>query len=83
MRANGQVLRHWAEGVSTDWEQIRSWAKRILTRKRVADIALLSTTVAILAVILFSLYKAIQNHTITGISPYLSYANWQPSVPGY
>ena len=83
MRATGQILRHWAEGVSADWEQIRSQAERILTKERVADIALLATTVAILAVVLFSLYKAVQNHTIVGISPYLSSANWQLSIPGY
>lgn len=83
MLATGQVLRHWAEGLSTDWEQIRSRAERMLTRERVLSIAVLFATVAVLTVILLSLHRAVQNNTITGISPYLSSANWQLSLAGY
>lgn len=83
MEARSEVLGHWAEQISTDWEQTRSWAQRIFSRERIGSVVLLGSTVAILVAILFSLYRAVQSNTIVGGSPYLSSLNLQLSIPGY
>lgn len=76
MGARTEALGHWVEQISTNREQIRAWVKRVFTGQRISTVALLSTTIAILAALLFSLYKAVQSNTIVGISPYLSSLNW-------
>jgi hypothetical protein len=83
MGAKSEVLGHWLEEISTDWEQIRSWAQSLLTRERIAGIALLASTVTLWAALLFYLYNAFQNYTIVEVSPYLSSLNWQMPVPGH
>jgi len=84
MRAASEVLGDWIEEITADWEQIRSWAERVFTKERIADIALLLFTLALWAVLLFYLYRALLNRTIVGISPYLSSSlDSQLSVPGY
>ena len=82
MGVRSEVLGHWIEEITADWEQIRSWAERVFTKESIADIALLLFTLTFWAVLVFYLYKALQNYTIVGISPYPSSLNSQPSVPG-
>jgi len=83
MGARNEVLGHWAELISTDWEQIRSWPQGVFTGQWIAAVALLSSTIAVLAAVLFSLSKAVQGHAIVGATPYLSSLKWQLPIPGY
>jgi hypothetical protein len=83
MGARSEVLGHWVEEISTDWEQVKSWALSLLTRETVASIVLLASTVALWAVLLSHLYNAFQNYRILEASPYLSSLNWQLPAPGF
>ena len=83
MGAGSEVLGHWVEEISADWQQIKSWAQSLLTRERIASIALLASTVALWAVLLSSLYEAFQNYRILEASPYRSSLNWQLPTPGF
>jgi len=83
MGARSELLGHWVEEISADWEQIKSWVLSLLTRERVASIALLLATVALWAVLVSYLYEAFQNYRILEASPYLSSLNWQLPAPGF
>ena len=83
MQAVGDVLRTVDQEIHLGWRHIRSWAEGVFTKERIANIALLSSIVAILAAVLFSLYRAVQSNTSVDISPYLSSLSWRPPVPGY
>jgi hypothetical protein len=66
MRAYSHVLHdvtHWDfEG----WQHIRSWVTRSLEKEKIAEIALVISTLVILGVIFFSVRQALQNLTMTG-----------------
>ena len=68
MEANENVARNpEAISVYPDWAVVKQWAKSTFTKGRVADIALSTSTMAVLGVVLFSLSQAVQNCTITGL----------------
>ena len=66
MRAYSHVMHdvtHWDfEG----WQHIRSWVERSLEKQKIAEIALVISTLVILGVIFFSVHQALQNLTMTG-----------------
>lgn len=64
MRGHPEVARHWGEGISTDWEQLRSWSDRVFTREKTAEMGALLATLALWAVLLISLYRAAHNYTV-------------------
>ena len=64
MRANTEILRHWAEEISTDWEQLRSWSERAFTKEKIAEMSVLLSTLTLWAVLLFLLYKQVHNYTV-------------------
>lgn len=64
MRANTEVLRHWAEELSTLWEQLRSCPERAFTKEKIAEMSVLLSTLTLWAVLLFLLYKQVHNYTV-------------------
>ena len=66
-----------------DLEGVKEWAKRVFTEDRMVAVALSGSTMAVLGVVLFALYGAMEANTIVAPSPYLSSLNWQLSIPGY
>jgi hypothetical protein len=75
MGSGSEALRYWAEHISTDWEQIGSWAQRVFVGKRIGAVVLLTSTITVLAGVLFSLYRTVQCNAIAGIAPYLPSLN--------
>ena len=65
-RANSDVLYYVTHGDSETWQHIRSRVERFLDKEKIAEIALVTFTLAIWGVILFSVYQALQNLTMTG-----------------
>ena len=53
MGSGSEALRYWAEQISTDWEQIGSWAQRVFTGHRVGAVVFLMSTITVLAAVLF------------------------------
>ncbi len=67
MQANANVVReHKKDSLASDWSVIKQRAKKTLTRERITDTVLVTSSSAILGVILFALHKAMQNFTYTG-----------------
>ena len=83
MQAIGDVLKTLDQEIQLGWQHIRDWAERLFAGDRTAEIVLLPSMLALCAVLLFYLYKALQSHTIVSISPYLSSLTGQLAVPGY
>jgi hypothetical protein len=83
MQSVGDVFRTVDQEIQLGWQHIRDWAERVFTRERNAEIALLASTLALWAVLLFYLYSALQNYTIADMSPYVSSLNGQLGIPGY
>ena len=54
------------ELIRPDWETVKAWVRRAFTRERVADVVVCVSTVTVLGMILHSLNRALQNHTIVG-----------------
>ena len=66
MRANAGALHHLPHWDSETWHDIRSRVARSIEKKRIAEIALVISTLAMWGVILFSVYQTLQNFTMTG-----------------
>jgi len=49
-----------------EWAEVREWAKKSFTQERILDVGLAGGTAIILGVLLYSLYAAMHNYTITG-----------------
>jgi hypothetical protein len=50
--------------------RLRYWADRVFTRQKIAEIAIVASTLTIIGVVLLCLDRAIQDCTITGPLPY-------------
>ena len=83
MQTIGHALRTVDHEIHLGWEHVREWAKSVFTKERIADVTVVVSTVTVLAVMLFALTRAVQNHTIEGISPYASSLNYQQPTPGF
>lgn len=65
MRTDGHTIR--GQGIVApylDLEAVGAWAKRTFSTERIADIVLFASTAAVLGMVLFSLYRAVENYTI-------------------
>jgi hypothetical protein len=49
---------------------MREWAKRTLTKERIADVVVCASTVAVLGLVLNSLHRAMESLTIVGTTPF-------------
>ena len=47
------------------WQQVRAWAKRTLTEERIAEVALVTTTLFLYGLFFFWLHQALQDYTIS------------------
>jgi len=83
MQTISDALKTVDHEIHLGWQHVREWAESVFTKERITDITVVVSTVAILAVILFAFTRAVQNHTIEGVSPYLSSLNYQQPVPGF
>ena len=50
--------------------RLRWWAERVFVRQRIAEIAIVTSTLTIIGVVLLCLIGAIQDRTIIGPFPY-------------
>jgi len=67
MRTDGQTLRGNEMAIpQVDLDSVKEWAQRTFTRERIVDAAVCVSTVSVLGMVLSVLYRAMQNHTITG-----------------
>ena len=68
MRANANVLKgHEIGSLYAEWERVEEWAKRALTRERIAGAAVAGVTVLVFGVLFTSLYHALHNITIVAL----------------
>lgn len=67
MQANTGAHRHVFEGFHVDWNQLRTWREKTMTKERFAEIALLASTVTVLGYVLWWAAKAAENYTILGL----------------
>ena len=67
MQVNTGALRHAFDGLHVDWNHLRNWKQKTLTKERVAEIALLATTATILGYVVWWVAKAAESYTILGI----------------
>ena len=67
MKANTAAQRHVFDGLNFDWNQLRTWREKTLTRERVAEIALFASTATVLGYVVWWAAKAAENYTILGL----------------
>jgi hypothetical protein len=65
-RASAGVFDYVTHEGSETWQHIRSRVARFVEKEKIAEIALVISTLAMWGVILFSVYEALQNFTMTG-----------------
>jgi len=70
MKPISGVLRIADRQISPGWHRLRYWAKRVLTKQRITETAIVTFTVTIIAVVLLHLIGALQDRTITGSLPF-------------
>ena len=52
--------------VPAEWKDIRSWAERLLTKRRMMETGLVMSTVLIWGLLFTALNQALQNYSIVG-----------------
>ena len=67
MQANTGAPRSVFDGFHVDWNQLRTWRDKTLTRERVAEIVLLASTATVLGYVVWWAAKAAENYTILGL----------------
>ena len=67
MQANTGAPRHVFDGWHVDRNHLRAWKHKILNRERLADIALIASTVAVVGYVVWWAAKAAENYTILGL----------------
>ncbi len=67
MKANTATQRHDFDGWHVDWNQVRTWKEKTLTKERVAEIALLASTATALGYVVWWAAKAAEKYTILGL----------------
>jgi len=67
MQANTGASRHVFEGLHLDWNQLRTWRERTLTKETLAEIALFASTATVLGYVVWWAAKAAENYTILGL----------------
>ncbi len=67
MQANTGAPRHVFDGLHLDWNQLRTWREKTMTKERFAEIALLASTATVLGYVVWWAAKAAENYTILGL----------------
>ena len=67
MQANTGAPRHGLDGLHVDWNQVRTWGEKTLTRERLAEIGLTAATGTVLGYVIWWIAKAAENYTILGV----------------
>ena len=67
MQANTGTPRHVFDGLHVDWNQLRTWRDKTLTRERLAEIVLFASTATVLGYVIWWAAKAAENYTILGL----------------
>ena len=73
MQANTDVIGNEAQALTDAWEQARCWATRSWSRERLATVGIAVASVAaflaLVGVVEYALYQAVQNWTVSGVGP--------------
>ena len=73
MQANTDVIRNEAQALPDAWEEARCWATRLCSRERLASVGItvagVAAFLALLGLVEYALYQAVQNWTISGVGP--------------
>jgi hypothetical protein len=64
------VLKTLDRELHLGWRQLRCWAERAFTKQRIAEVAIFTSTLTIIGVVLFYLIGAMQDRTIVRLFPY-------------
>ncbi len=67
MQANAGTQRHVFHGLNVDWNQVRDWKNKALSRERLAEIALSASTAGVLGYIVWWAANAAGSYTILGL----------------
>ena len=67
MQANTGARRHGLDGLHVDWNHLRTWRERTLTKERLAEIGLIAATGTVLGYVIWWAAKAAENYTILGL----------------
>jgi hypothetical protein len=70
MQTPDGILTAVNDEIHLGWHRLRWWAERVFARQRIAEIAIITSTLTIIGVVLLCLIGAIQDRTITGPFPY-------------
>jgi hypothetical protein len=63
MATDASAIRIY-EAIHPDWETVKEWAKRTLTKERIEDLIVCASTLAILGMVLHILHSALGNSAI-------------------
>jgi hypothetical protein len=70
MQTGSETIGRWIDQISLDWKSARVWTLRILTRERLAYLALGISTLSVTGLIVLSLHKALEQSTLVCALPY-------------
>lgn len=70
MQPISDVLKTVDQEIRLGWHQLRYWAERVFTKQRITEIAIVTSTLTIIGVVLLYLVRAMQHCMITGPLPY-------------
>jgi len=67
MQANTGAPRHVFDGLHLDWNHLRTWRDKTLTKETLAEIALFASTATVLGYVVWWAANAAENYTILGL----------------
>ena len=67
MQANTGAPRNVFDGLHLDWNQLRTWRDKTLTKEKLAEIALFASTATVLGYVVWWAAKAAESYTILGL----------------
>ena len=67
MQANAGTQRHVFHGFSVDWNRLRCWKDRALSKEQWAEFALFASTAGVLGYVVWWAANAAGSYTITGL----------------
>jgi hypothetical protein len=70
MQIRSEVPSRWIGQTSFDWQRIRAWALRTLSRERVAHLALAVSTLSLTVLIVSSLHNAVERSALVSPLPF-------------
>jgi hypothetical protein len=70
MQMPGEVRSRWIGQRFLDWDKVRAWALRALSRERVAHLALCVSTLCVTLLIVSSLHKAVERSALVSALPF-------------